>query len=101
MEIICPVCTKKNELTEGGSESCVRCGGDLSMLRLVLDCAGRYLSEAKAGLEGKNWEAAMAAAERSWNLLHTTESAAVVCVAAAALGEMDVLALWRKRASDG
>jgi hypothetical protein len=92
--ISCPVCAKKNDA--GGS--CTRCGCDLSSLRLVLSAATSFLSLASRELQKRDWNAALGHAQRSWELAHSPESARLASLAAAALGEIELLKQWRRRA---
>ena len=94
MPISCPACAKKNDA--GGL--CTRCGCDLSSLRLVLGAATSVLSLARRELRKRNWNAALEDAERSWELAHSPESARLASLAAAALGEIELLTQWRRRA---
>ncbi|PYJ07631.1 MAG: hypothetical protein DME25_03430 [Verrucomicrobia bacterium] len=93
MAIPCPACGKPNELD--GGHDCARCGCDLSMLRAIVASAVAHLGRAKEQLRQRDWSAALAHAERSWELLHTPHSARVACLAAAAMGDPAGLARWR------
>jgi hypothetical protein len=56
------------------------------------------LSEAVAWLREGEWERAFWLAKQSWELCHRPPSARVAFLAAAALGDLDKLLRWRRRA---
>ena len=91
--VTCPACAKKNEATD----TCARCGCDLSALRGMLSAALSHLSLAKRELQQGDGAAALAQAQRSWALVHSAQSAQIACLAGAALGDTEVLARWRRR----
>ena len=94
MPITCPACAKKNEVTD----TCARCGCDLSALRAILTAATSHLSLAKQRLQEGDGAAALAHAERSWTLVHSPPSARVACLAAVLLGHTQSLTTWSCRA---
>lgn len=94
MPITCPACSKSND----AGETCVRCGCDLSLLREILGASMSHLSLAKQELQAGDWAAALAHAERSWELAHNSPTARLGCFAAAALGDTEGFARWRRRA---
>jgi hypothetical protein len=64
----------------------------------VLRAATAFLSLARRELRARDWSAALEHAERSWELAHRPESARLASLAAAALGEIELLVQWRRRA---
>jgi hypothetical protein len=95
MQIVCPACGKKND-----AETCARCGSDLVPLRAIRAAAAAHLAAGRAKLIGRDWPAALAHAEDSWILLHTSQSARLACLATAALGDVSGLAQWRRRVQE-
>lgn len=95
----CPACGKKN--IEDTDAECARCGCDLSGMQTLLRCAARRLSAAARGIRECGWPAALAEAEQSWRLRHSSDAARLAFVAAAALGDTRRAILWRARARRG
>ncbi|MSU62587.1 MAG: hypothetical protein EXS31_09345 [Pedosphaera sp.] len=93
MPINCPACGKKNET----ADACSRCSSDLTRLRAVRLAAAAHLAKAYARLTERTWAAALSHAGRSWELLHTPQSARLACLAAAALGDAGGVKQWRRR----
>ncbi len=96
MAIACPACNKAGQ-TEA---ACQRCGCDLSPLHEIVDAAATRLAGATAALANRDWSGAQADAERSWQLVHTGESARLAWVAAAAHGDTAGALRWRERAAE-
>lgn len=94
MELTCPACRKLNTLA-ADSRECGRCGCDLDQLAHIATAARRYRQEAMQCLRAGDWPAALAQAERSWELRHTREAAQVACLAAAASRQGSALKQWR------
>jgi len=94
MLLDCPACGKA--AIAGGA--CPRCGCDLSRLQAVLECAARELREAADYIRSGDWRGALHGAERSWQLRHSLEAAAVAFLAAAAAGETARAARWHDAA---
>ncbi len=97
MKIQCPACGKQHETDI--PDACARCGCNLSALGEILAAAASQLSQAKTGLQQGAWAEALAHAQRSWQLVHTSYSARVACLATAAMGDTVRLARWRRRAA--
>ena len=98
MTIQCPACSKENDAA--ATSDCARCGCDLSMLRQIAAAAAAHLRRALETLTRAEWPLALAHAQRSWELVHTRQSAQAACLAAAATGDLRALTGWRRRAED-
>lgn len=68
------------------------------MLRRIAAVAAAHFRCAQESLKKAEWAMALAHAERSWELVHTLQSAQAACLAAAAAGDLRVLRVWRRRA---
>ena len=97
MPIICPACNKGNQ----SGPACQRCGCDLAPLHEIGQAAAAFLEGATDALADGDWPAALTAAGRSWRLRHTTESARIAFLAAAAVGDTARALRWRDRATAG
>jgi hypothetical protein len=96
MKIQCPACGKQTET--GIVDACARCGCNLSVLAGIRAAAASQLSQAQTELRQGAWAEALAHAERSWQLVHTSHSAHAACLATVAMGDTIRLARWRRRA---
>ena len=94
MAIPCPACNKADQT----AVACTRCGCDLSQLHAIVEAAADRLAAAQTALGAANWRGALAAAERSWELLHSAEAARLGFLAAGALGDTGRALQWHRRA---
>lgn len=93
MLICCPACKKENT----DAESCSRCQCSLTDLIRVMRGAEEHLGLGRGSLEQGDWEQALWHAERSWELRHNQETAALACLASVGTGDWQRLVLWRSR----
>lgn len=110
MRLVCPACRKTHLLATNDATitdetghsraalvACDRCGCDLSHLIGLLRAATVLTSQARGAMRRREWEAGLARAIEAWDLTHAEQSAAVACLAAAALGDAAALEHWRRR----
>ena len=93
MAITCPACNKANQTTA----ACARCGCDLSSLQAVVAAATAHLGDALSALRSGDWSAALAGAEASWQLCHSTDAARLGFLAASALRQTAEALHWHER----
>jgi len=63
----------------------------------VLRCADRRLRAAAKKIRECDWAAALAEAEQSWHLRHSSDAARLAFAAAAALGDTRRAIFWKNR----
>ncbi len=97
MTIKCPACSKESDAA--ANIACGRCGCDLSRLRAIATAAAAHLRRARSTLAVAEWPVALAHAQRSWDLVHSQQSAEAGALAAAATGDLGALRRWRRRAA--
>lgn len=97
MPLACPACNKASQT----DAVCQRCGCDLARLHDIVVIAAARLGRAVGALANRDWPAALAAAESSWRLCHTVESARVAFLASAAAGDPARALWWHERATAG
>ncbi|MGR3317542.1 MAG: hypothetical protein ACUZ8O_03610 [Candidatus Anammoxibacter sp.] len=99
MEIKCPSCRKLNRLDESEPDNrqCKRCGGDLARLYMVARASEYKINESKIFLSKKNPDTALAFAEESWQLKHSTEAAKLAFLASAAKRNYTLAFAWYLR----
>jgi hypothetical protein len=95
MELACPACGKTNDLRS--SAACSRCACDLTTLGTIIGGAIWHLKAAAGELRMKEWESALAHAERSWSLRHSLRAAQIAGLAAIALGQVEEVLRWQRR----
>lgn len=96
-EFACPACRKANPLDS--DQPCVRCETDLNSLRTIHSAAAREQSLAREALRRQRWQTAAQHAARSWNLIHSPESARLAFLATLAHSASGDPSLWLARAS--
>ena len=95
MSVTCPACNKANQT----GAACSRCGCDLVQLQRILEAAASLTLQARRSLENHAWSDALAHAERSWDLFHSADAAAMAFVAAGGLGDTSGALQWHARAT--
>jgi hypothetical protein len=99
MRLTCPACRKPNEIAGLTEATCSRCGCDLACLCAVQLAAARSQLAAASALRLRDWPAALEQAERSWSFRNTPDAARLAALACVALGQVEALLTWRRRAS--
>jgi hypothetical protein len=94
MSLTCPICKKPNQ----AGPVCQRCACDLSALHAIRHAAQVCLGRARRCLHNQQWIEALAEAERSWELVHSTQAARCAFVVAGAAGNTAAALRWRERA---
>lgn len=94
MALPCPACNKADQT----AAACTRCGCDLSQLHAIVAAAADRLAAAQVALGAADWPAALAGAEQSWQLVHSTEAARLGFLAAGAQGDTVRTLQWHRRA---
>ena len=97
MEFACPACGKSNDLRTAAA--CSRCGCDLTALAAIISGANWHLKAAAQEFRAKEWQTALAHAERSWALRRSPRAAQLACLAALTLREGGEALRWRRRAA--
>jgi hypothetical protein len=92
--INCPACNKTGVTTE----SCPRCGCDLSRLHTIQRAALWHLGHSARLLQEKEWVLALHYAGQSWRLRHTSHAAGLAFLAASTHGDTILAAIWHDRA---
>ena len=99
MRLTCPACRKLNEPTDLAAATCTRCGCDLSMLGAVRLAAAQSARAALRALRCRDWSLALEHAQHSWSLQNSPEAARLAALACGALGRIEPLLSWRRRAA--
>jgi len=101
-KIICPACRKPNLATDAADNPeppflCPRCGCDLTPLATLTRAAAAARRLAATELSRGRGQAALQAADRSWKLRQSPESARLAWLAALLAGDFASATVWYRR----
>jgi hypothetical protein len=93
MSIDCPACGKKSD----GSPECLRCGGELAVLRSIAELAEQALDRSRESLARGEAAATAKEAKRSWQFRKSPEAARLAFLAQLAMGDFPEAGRWYAR----
>jgi hypothetical protein len=97
MALHCPACRRPND----GSETCARCGADLTALQRLQAAAQAQLAKGRRLLRQGRGGEALASATLSWRLKKSPAAARLAFMASLYLGRFDQARRWYAAAAAG
>ena len=94
-ELECPVCQTTNVHSESAEgELCRQCGCDLGVLWEIQGAAADHLVQAGDAMALEDAKGAFSHALRSWEMVHSMQSAAVAALASSMVGDTATVHVW-------